>query len=97
MNLSEPHRLEINKLVDENIMDFVSNVIPFGRTFTVRHRIDTGSAPPYREPPRRLGPEKTNVIKDKIDTLLEQGIIRPSRSPWAAAIVLAPKPRQPGK
>ena len=62
-----------------------------GRTNLVCHNISTGDAPPVRLPPYRLAHKSQEVLREEIQTLLNQGIIRPSTSPWAAPIVLVPK------
>ena len=46
---------------------------------------------PIRCPPYRLNQEKAKVLKDKLDDLLDQGIIEESTSPWASPIVMVPK------
>ena len=76
---------------------FVSSYLGPDRTSTIQHRIDIGDHPPIAEPLRFVSPEKQAVIDDKVRELQNQGIIRPSRSPFAAAVVLARKPKQPGQ
>ena len=62
-----------------------------GRTHLVCHNIPTGDAHPVRLPPYRLTHKAQEILREEIQTLLNQGIIRPSTSPWAAPIVLVPK------
>ena len=62
-----------------------------GRTNLVCHNISTGDAPPVRLPPYRLAHKFQEVLREETQTLLNQGIIRPSTSPWSAPIVLVPK------
>ena len=62
-----------------------------GRTNLVCHNIPTGDAPPVRLPPYRLAHKSQEVLREEIQNLLNQGIIRPSTSPLAAPIVLVPK------
>ena len=62
-----------------------------GRTTLVQHDIPTDDAVPIRFPPYRLAHHSQEVLREEIRTLLDQGIIRPSKSPWAAPIVLVKK------
>lgn len=56
----------------------------------VVHRIET-SGSPVSARPRRLTGEKFEAARTEIEFLLEQGIIRPSNSPWASPIHLQEK------
>ncbi len=54
-------------------------------------RIDTGDAEPIKEKSRFLPLHKINALEKIILKMLQDGIIRPSSSPWAAPIVMVPK------
>lgn len=54
------------------------------------HYIPTKGPPLYNRP-RRLAPDKLAIAKSAFDELLRLGIVRPSRSPWAAPLHLVPK------
>lgn len=56
----------------------------------ITHCIIT-KGPPVHSKARRLSPQKLAIVKSEIKNLLEQGIIRPSKSPWASPIHLVPK------
>jgi transposase InsO family protein len=64
---------------------------PLGRARGVEHCIETGSAPPIRQPIRRVSHEQRRIIREQIDDMLQQGIIRPSSSPWSSPVVLVKK------
>jgi len=49
----------------------------------VEHHILTEGSPKFSTP-RRLSPEKLKFAKEKFKFMMEQGICRPSSSPWAA-------------
>ena len=53
--------------------------------------ISTGDYLPIRLPPYRLAHTAQETLREEIKTLLEQGIIEPSKSPRAPPLVLAPK------
>ena len=62
-----------------------------GKTGLVYHSITTRDACPVRLPHYRLAHKAQETLREEIKTLLDQGIIRPLTSPWAAPIVLMPK------
>lgn len=56
----------------------------------VTHCVVT-KGPPVFAKARRLSPEKLAALKNEFKSLLDQGIIRPSDSPWASPIHLVQK------
>src|SRR6218665_189197 len=50
-----------------------------------------------RHPIYRLHPEKQRAVNTEIASLLEQGIIEETNSPWAAPILVVPKPDGTGR
>ena len=62
-----------------------------GHTTVVRHKINTGDSPPIRQRPRLLPYAYQKETDDQIRDMLDQGVIQPSISPWAAPIVLVRK------
>lgn len=52
---------------------------------TVTHCIETKGPPVYSKP-RRLSPDKLLVLKKEFGELMRQGIIQPSKSPYASPI-----------
>ena len=62
-----------------------------GQTDRVKHRINTGSSAPIRQPPRRQPFGKREIERQEIAKMLEKGVIEPSNSPWASPIVLGTK------
>ena len=53
--------------------------------------IDTGNHPPIKSNPYRMPFSKREIVEQEIDSMLKQGVIRPSHSPWASPITLVPK------
>ena len=62
-----------------------------GRTHLAEHDIDTGTAYPIKQRPRRTPIAFANEEKTAIDDLKEKGVIRESTSPWASPLVLVRK------
>lgn len=55
------------------------------------HHIRTTPGPPISCTPRRLAPDKLVIAKKEFESMLMSGIARPSESPWASPLHLAPK------
>ena len=62
-----------------------------GTTDLVQHSINTGNAPPIKQPPRRIPLAKMAEANREIDDMLEKGVIKTSDSPWSSPIVLVKK------
>ena len=87
-HILDPHHLDIEKF-KEKYKDVIQDVPE--KTQIVQHDIRTGDAVPIRFPTYRLAQHSQEVLREEIRTLLDQEIIRPSTSPWAAPIVLVKK------
>ena len=74
---------------------FVDITQPFKSTDSgvhqTQHHIKT-SGPPAHSQPRRLAPHKLAYAKEQFEQMLNDGIIRPSDSPYASPLHLVPKP-----
>ncbi|XP_020296813.1 uncharacterized protein LOC109861535 [Pseudomyrmex gracilis] len=55
------------------------------------HHIATTPGQPEACRPRRLAPDKLKAAKAEFDLLLQEEIIRASKSPWAAPLHMVPK------
>ena len=55
-------------------------------------RINVGDSQPISCAPYRTGPKEREIIETHVQEMLDEGLIRPSRSPWSSPIVLVPKP-----
>ena len=55
------------------------------------YEIELSDPTPVRSPPFRCAPPKLAIFKDVINELLEQGVIRVSKSPYASPAFLVPK------
>ncbi|THD19318.1 Retrovirus Pol polyprotein from transposon 17.6 [Fasciola hepatica] len=61
-----------------------------GRTNLVQHSIDTGDARPVRQASRRVSVHCQDSLREAIEKMLKQEVIRPS-TPWASPVVLVKK------
>ena len=64
---------------------------PLGRTDKVQHSINTGDAQPFKMPYRRLPLAKKRVVEEQVKTMLDQGVIIPSSSPWSSPVQMVTK------
>ncbi|KAJ4454402.1 putative Retrovirus-related Pol polyprotein from transposon [Paratrimastix pyriformis] len=88
--LTPEQRWVMAKLVFDNA-DLFGDIVPEAAdlpAFSVELKPGTT---PITQPPRRLPPDKAEFLRHALDALQEAQVIRPSESPWASPIVLAPK------
>ena len=62
-----------------------------GKTTAIKHKINTGNSLPIAQKPYRTNPENAKFLNEEIKKMLENGIIRPSKSPWASPVVIVGK------
>ena len=62
-----------------------------GRTSMVTHSIYLEEAVPIRQRAYRVPYSQRDLVQKEIAGMLADGVIRPSKSPWASPIVLVPK------
>ncbi|VDI29050.1 Hypothetical predicted protein [Mytilus galloprovincialis] len=89
--LSRSEKQKVKRLVQEYESLFAETDSDLGKTSLVKHEIETGNARPFKEPPRRTPFHLSKVVNDNIDKMLENRVIEPSHSPWAAGRVLVKK------
>ena len=65
-----------------------------GLTNILEYEIILNDTKPVRLPPFRMNPPRMQILKEKIEDMLEKDIIRPSRSPYSSPIFLVPKGEQ---
>ena len=90
-DLTPAQRIQVRNLLCEFSDVFSQGSHDLGRNDSVQHRIDTGDAPPIRQPPRRLPLSKQQDASKAIEDMATEGVIEPSSSPWASPIVLVKK------
>ena len=89
IKLDAPTKLKLSEMIDELIDVFAECDSDVGLTNFVFHEIDTGVSLPFRQPARRIpdGAQR-NAVESEIQKLLENGMARPSTSPWASLVVM---------
>ena len=91
-NLSSSQKEQIIDLITEfdSIWD-IGDKPPVQHTDTVEVSIPTGDHRPIRVPYRNTDPVEDEIIWKHIAEMAKRGVIRESKSPWAAPILLADK------
>jgi len=62
-----------------------------GKTNVTNHMIDTGDATPVKVPPRPIPFHYVKKVHSQLREMAQEGIIRPSNSPWCSPAVYVPK------
>lgn len=84
--LSNEEKHSFTRLLDEYAELFDDKEHRFGRTHLVEQPIETGSAHPIKQAPRRLPPNKRDVVDNQLSELMEHNRIEPSNSPWSSPL-----------
>ena len=91
IHLQSHQKAQLRQVLIEYQHVFAKSKGDRGQTGIVKHGIDTGSARPIKQPPRRLPFAKREIEREEIAKMEAGGVIRPSTSPWAAPVVLVKK------
>ena len=89
--LNQGQRHQLGALLEEFSDVFAANEDDLGCTQSVVHRIKLEDQRPVKLPYRRIPPAFIQEVKDHLQQLLQQGVIRESNSPYSSAVVLARK------
>ena len=89
--LSSEQLMQIHDLLKEYADIFALQQSDLGTTDQITHSINTGDHEPVRQPPRRLPFSLRSKVNELVQDMLTQGVIQPSRSPWASPVVLVEK------
>lgn len=92
----EPKDMEIIEAVLSEYADVFGEPGREGCSLPIQHKIETGSARPIAKRPYRVPFHERGVMRDKIEEMLQKGIIVPSDSPWSAPVVLVKKANADG-
>lgn len=89
--LSSKEEAALQALVMEYADVFALDSSELGATDLVQHVIDTGDNPPIHQPARRIPFALRDKVEQLVDDMLNQGVVVPSKSPWASPVVLVAK------
>lgn len=90
-NLDSDQTEVVKHLLLEHSETFMKVDKKLGKTDLLPFQIDTGDSPPIRLRAYRLPVHKREEVDRQVAEMLEQGVIRPSTSPYSAPIVLVSK------
>jgi len=90
-DLSDEERAGAVRLIRQYGDVFSKHEFDLGCTPLLQHRIDTGTARPFRQGLRRHPQAYLDVIDERVESMLQAGIIEPSSSAWASNVVLVQK------
>ena len=89
--LSTPEMAELTALLTEFSDVFALDDSELGCTDLVKHVMDTGNHAPIKQQPYRTPIVRRKNMAAMIRAMEEQGVVKPSSSPWASPVVLVPK------
>ncbi|PIK38997.1 hypothetical protein BSL78_24163 [Apostichopus japonicus] len=90
-SLTPTQRQQAVDLINRNQDIFAYSDDQLGFAEGVTHKINTIDDIPVKQPHRRIPPSQWEEVKEHIRKLLDNGVIRPSTSPYASPIVLVRK------
>jgi transposase InsO family protein len=91
-HLSSMQKEKLKQLLQKHADRFSMKGENMERTDTVEHEIDTGSKRPFRERLRQYAPAVQKIIDDEVQAMVKDGVIVPSKSPYASNLLLVRKP-----
>jgi hypothetical protein len=89
--LTDDQRKRLKDLLYEFRAVFSDNPKGPGMVTHVEHSIDTGDAVPIKQRSYRTSQKEEEHIEREVEEMKQNGIIRPSSSPWSSPVVLVAK------
>lgn len=90
-HLNSSHRQSITDIISEFKNTFFIEGDRLTRTDAAVHDIETETCIPINKRQYRFPEATKKHIKEQVEEMLEQGIIKPSTSPWNAPVLCIPK------
>ena len=81
----------VAKIIGEFPNLAASDLSQLGKTGVYQHTIDVGTAKPIKLHPYRTSPRHLSFLKEEIERMLANGLIKKSFSPWSAPTVVVSK------
>eukprot|EP00117_Sycon_ciliatum_P007004 scpid29770/ scgid10288/ Retrovirus-related Pol polyprotein from transposon 17.6; Protease; Reverse transcriptase; Endonuclease len=91
-HISDAERSQLTNLLNDNADVISTGKFDLGLSSAVPHTINTTTEQPLKQPPRRIPLHQKDEVQEHVQELLDNNIIGPSSSPWAAPIVIVRKP-----
>src|SRR6185437_8182585 len=91
-NLKESQKKVVIKMLKNHLDRFSMKGENLQQTDVTMHEIDTGNEQPFRERLRPYSPPMQAIIDTEVKQMIEQGVLVPSRSPYASNLLLVRKP-----
>ena len=89
--LSDEELKLLKDVVTKNIKAFSRSKGDLGYTTLIEHEIDLVRVNPVKLKPYKLSFEEQKYAADYVQTLIKEGQIQPSKSPWSSPAFLVPK------
>lgn len=84
VHLNKDEKRHLAELLNKYRSIFVTSSDELGCTNKDKHKINTGSATPIKQAPRRQPLGKRAKEKEEVERMLEKGIIEASDSEWSS-------------
>ena len=91
-HLSPQDRAAVRNLLQRYHKCFAESNHELGCSNLVQHHIHTGNHLPIHQAPYPSAYKQRNIIQGQVGDMLNDDVIEPSNSPWAAPVVLVKKP-----
>ena len=89
--LPEAEKEQLQGFLEKHHLAFCLEPGERGETDLVQFQIDTADSSPQRQPARRLPFAVRREVAKQLETMRKEGVIVPSKSPWASPVVLVRK------
>ena len=91
-NMPEASRDTLYRTLKKHLNVFSKSEDDIGYCTAIEHKINLTDDGPVRLPHRRVPPHQWPAVREHLKKMLEAGIIKPSCSPYASAVVVVQKP-----
>lgn len=90
-NLTHDQKIELRDFLERNSDIMAFDPKQLGKCTLFKHRIELEDTKPLSCTPSRKSAKHRELESKMVDSYLEEGVIRPSCSPWASRTVIVPK------